>query len=52
MAGKDRRVSDAAAELLQSEQGLAPAGSSPDDRKPAASSPDDRRARASSPDDR
>ena len=52
MAGKDRRPSDAAEELLQGEQGLVPAGSSGDDRKPAASSGDDRRPRGSSGDDR
>lgn len=52
MAGKDRRESDAAAELLQGEQGLVPPGSSGDDRKPATSSGDDRRPRGSSGDDR
>ncbi|MDP9423363.1 MAG: hypothetical protein M3Q19_11140 [Pseudomonadota bacterium] len=49
---KDRRDSDAAAELLQGEQGLAPAGSSGDDRVARTSSGDDRRSRTSSGDDR
>lgn len=50
--GKNRRESNASAELLQGEQGLAPPASSGDDRKPATSSGDDRRPRTSSGDDR
>jgi hypothetical protein len=50
--GKDRRESDASAELLQGEQGLAPPASSGDDRRTRTSSGDDRGARTSSGDDR
>lgn len=51
-SGKDRRVGDSAQELLQGEQGLAPPGSSGDDRGPKGSSGDDRQPRGSSGDDR
>lgn len=50
--GKNRRESDASAELLQSEQGLAPPASSGDDRVARTSSGDTRRSRTSSGDDR
>jgi hypothetical protein len=52
MAGKNRRESDASAELLQGEQGLAPGGASGDDRRSRTASGDDRRARTASGDDR
>lgn len=52
MAGKNRRESDASAELLQGEQGLAPAGASGDDRRARRASGDDRRPLAASGDDR
>jgi hypothetical protein len=52
MAGKNRRGSDASAELLQGEQGLAPEGASGDDRRSRTASGDDRRARTASGDDR
>jgi hypothetical protein len=52
MAGKNRRESDASAELLQGEQGVAPAGASGDDRRARGASGDDRRPRGASGDDR
>ena len=52
MAGKNRREGDASAELLQGEQGLAPAGASGDDRRSRTASGDDRRAPTASGDDR
>ena len=52
MAGKNRRVSDASAELLQGEQGLAPTGASGDDRRARVASGDDRRPLGASGDDR